>query len=95
MKSCNHMVMKKQKRKHANEHQLNIPHYEFNQYKRKLESSPDHEETDPVLRQGLPGLDKVHLGLQQVQVLHVRVGLQDLLAQLNYGYYEAKDLKKA
>ena len=50
---------------------------------RKLESSPDHEKTDPVLRQGLPGLDEVHLGLQQVQVLHVRVGLQDLLTQLN------------
>ncbi len=47
-----------------------------------LPMEPDHEEGHPVVRQRLPGLDEVHLGLKQVQVLHVGVGLQNLVAQL-------------
>ena len=42
----------------------------------------DDEEGDAEVRQRLPRLDEVHLGLQQVQVLHVGVRLQDLLAEL-------------
>ena len=38
-----------------------------------LPVEPDHKQTDAVLRQALPGPHKVHLGLQQVQVLHVGV----------------------
>ena len=40
----------------------------------------DDEEADPVLREALPGTDEVHFGLQQVEILHVSMGLQDLLA---------------
>ena len=43
---------------------------------------PDNEETDPVFWKALPGPHEVHLGLQQVQVLHVGVGLQNLLTDL-------------
>ena len=45
-------------------------------------TSPHNEETDPVLWKALPGPHKVHLGLYQVQVLHVGVGLQNLLTDL-------------
>ena len=47
---------------------------------------PDDKEADPILRQALPGSDEVHLCLQQVEVLHIGVGLKDLLTQLKYGY---------
>ncbi len=48
---------------------------------------PDHEEADTVFREALPGSDEVHFGLHQVEVLHVGVGLQDLLSQLQQIYY--------
>jgi len=47
--------------------------------------SPNDEEGDAVVGKRLPSLDEVHLGLRQVQVLHVGVGLEDLLPQLNGG----------
>ena len=47
-----------------------------------LAVEPHHKEGDTVLGERLPGLDKVHLGLQQVQVLHVGVRLHDFLPQL-------------
>ena len=50
-----------------------------------LPVEPDDKEADPVLGQALPGPDEVHLGLQQVEVLHIGVGLKDLLTQLKDG----------
>ena len=52
-----------------------------------LPMEPDDKEADPVLGQALPGSDEVHLCLQQVEVLHIGVGLKDLLTQLKYGCY--------
>ena len=43
----------------------------------------DHEEGDTVVRQGLPGLDEVHLGFKKVQIFDVGVRFQDLLTELN------------
>ena len=42
----------------------------------------DDEEAGAELGQALPGLDEVHLGLDQVEVLDVGVCLKDLLSQL-------------
>ena len=47
-----------------------------------LAVEPHDEEGDAVVRQRLPGLNEVHLSLHQVQILHVRVGFQDLLTKL-------------
>ena len=48
-----------------------------------LTMESDNEEGDAVIQQRLPRLDKVHLGLDQVQVLDVGVRLEDSLPQLN------------
>ena len=42
----------------------------------------DHKEGDAELGKALPGLDEVHLGLNQVQILHVGVRLENLLPEL-------------
>jgi hypothetical protein len=42
----------------------------------------DNKEADPVVWEGLPGLDEVHFGLEEVEVLHIGVGLKDSLAEL-------------
>ncbi len=47
-----------------------------------LPVEPDDKEGDSVVRQRLPSLYEVHLGLQQVEVLDVGVGLQYLLPEL-------------
>ncbi len=47
-----------------------------------LAVEPYDKEGDAVVRQRLPGLDEVHLSLNQVQVLDVCVSFQDLLAKL-------------
>ena len=47
----------------------------------------DDKEADPVLGQALPCPNEVHLCLQQIEVLHIGVGLKDLLTQLKCGYY--------
>ena len=47
-----------------------------------LTVEPHHEEGHPIVWEGLPGLDEVHLGLQEVEVLDICVGLEDSLAEL-------------
>ena len=47
-----------------------------------LSVEADDKEGDSVVGQGLPGLDKVHLGLQEVQVFDVGLGLKDPLPEL-------------
>ncbi len=42
----------------------------------------DHKEGDSIVWERLPGLDEVHLGLEQVQILDVGVSLQNALAEL-------------
>ena len=47
-----------------------------------LAVEPHHKEGHPVVWEGLPRLDEVHLCLQEVEILDIGMGLEDPLAKL-------------